>query len=106
MSAATAAIRHYQAVAAQASRLSLDDKLDIAVRSPEAMQEFNEHVGPNVGWLIAALLSGDIQLRSDGSQDRLIRRADALRAKVNAWGSTPIAGGMIVDTFLSVDEEG
>jgi len=106
MSAAPQAIRHCQAVAAQAARLSLDDKLDIVVRSPEAMQEFNTFAGPDLGWAISALLSGEIELRSDGTQDRLIRRVEALRARVNAWGSMPLTGGMVVDTFLSVDEEG
>jgi len=108
MSATPCAIRHYQSVAAQAARLPslLDDKLDAVVRIPEAMTEFSEFVAVDLGWLISAALSGEIEFRTDGTQDHLIRRLDALRAKVNAWGATPIAGGMIVDTFLSVDEEG
>jgi len=106
MSAHPSAIRHYQAVAAQAARQSLDDKLDIVVRSSEAMQEFNEHVGPNMGPLISALLSKPIPVEGTRDYDAMIEMRDTLRAQVDEWGALPIGAGYLVDTFLSVDEEG
>lgn len=106
MSASPAAIRHYPSVAAQAARLNLADKLDIVVRSPEAMQEFNEHVGPDMGPLLSALLSRPIPVAGTRDYDAMIEMRDTLRAQVDEWGSLSIGAGHLVDTFLSVDEEG
>lgn len=104
MSAAPQAIRHYQAVAAQAARLSLADKLDIVVRSPAAMQEFNEFVGPDMGPLISALLSRPIPTQGTRDYDAMIEMRDTLRAQVDVWGSRRTSTGLVVDAFLSVDE--
>lgn len=106
MSAQLHAIRHYQSVAAQAARLSLADKLDIVVRSPEAMQEFNEHVGPDMGPLLSALLSRPIPVAGTRDYDAMIEMRETLRAQVDVWGARRTSTGHIVDTFLSVDEEG